>query len=320
VKKLDLAIVASAALAALCIAPAASGQAYPTKPVELVVAFQPGGGVDSMARVFAEAARPLFPQPFVVVNKPGASGAIGLTYVASAPADGYKVAMIFAELLTIPLVGIGKVNSSEFEPIARLASDPGTVTVRADAPWNSVEELIAHAKANPGKVTFSNAGNASISHIAAAALAQKTGTQFVHVPYQGSGPAVVGLVGGQVDATAVNYAVVAPQVAAGKLKVLAVMSDKRLPAQDKAPTLRERGIDVTIDVWRGIAVAKDTAKDIVGTLRGLAAKVMQDPKLLEVLRTQNLTAAYQDGPDFARELARQGEWFKQTIPALDLKN
>lgn len=318
--KLQLAIVAGAAVAALCVAPAASAQAYPAKPVELVVAFQPGGGVDSMARVFAEAARPLFPQPFVVVNKPGASGAIGLTYVASAPADGYKVAMIFAELLTIPLVGIGKVNSSEFEPIARLASDPGTVTVRADAPWNSVEELIAHAKAHPGKVTFSNAGNASISHIAAAALAQKTGTQFVHVPYQGSGPAVVGLVGGQVDATAVNYAVVAPQVAAGKLKVLAVMSDKRLAAVDKAPTLRERGIDVTIDVWRGIAVAKDTPKDIVGTLRGLAGKVMQDPKLQDVLRAQNLTAAYQDGPDFARELARQGDWFKETIPALDLKN
>lgn len=313
-----LIVAASAVL--LLLAPAVHAQSYPSKPIELVVAFQPGGGVDAMARTFAEAARPLFPQPFVVVNKPGASGAIGLTYVASAPADGYKVAMIFAELLTIPLVGMGKVNSSEFEPIARLASDPSTVTVRADAPWNTVEELVAYAKANPGKVTFSNAGNASISHISAAAFAQKVGTQFIHVPYQGSGPAVVGLVGGQVDATAVNYAVVAPQVAAGKLKVLAVMADKRLTTLDKVPTLRERGVDVTIDVWRGIAVAKNSPKEVVESLRSLAATVMKDPKLLDILRTQNLTAAYEDGPDFAKELAKQSDWFKQVIPQLDIKS
>lgn len=114
-------VVSAVSVAALLFVPTVQAQTYPTKPIELVVAFQPGGGVDAMARTFAEAARPLFPQPFVVVNKPGASGAIGLTYVASAPADGYKVAMIFAELLTIPLVGMGKVNSAEFEPICPLS-------------------------------------------------------------------------------------------------------------------------------------------------------------------------------------------------------
>jgi len=308
------AIVVGTAMAALpALSPA---QTYPTRPVELVVAFAPGGGVDSMARAFAEAARPHFAQPFVVVNKPGASGAIGLSYVATAPADGSKVAMIFAELLTIPLVGMGKVSSADFEPIARLASDPSTVTVRADAPWNTLDELVAYAKANPGKLTFSNAGNASISHISAAALAHKIGTQFVHVPYQGSGPAVVSLVAGQVDATAVNYAVVAPQVAAGKLKVLGVMADKRLPTLAGVPTLRERGVDIAIDVWRGMAVAKASPKDVVDSLRSLAAKVMQDPKLLELLRNQNLSAAYLDGPEFAKELERQGEWFRETIPLL----
>lgn len=301
-------------------APASAIAEYPSRPVELVVSFAPGGGVDAMARAFAEAARPHFAQPFVIVNKPGASGAIGLAYVANAPADGSKVAMIFAELLTIPLVGLGKVSSADFEPIARLASDPSTVTVRADAPWNTLDEFIDYAKANPGKVTFSNAGNASISHISAAAFAQKLGTQFVHVPYQGSGPALVGLVGGQVDATAVNYAVVAPQVASGKLKVLAVMADKRLASLERVPTLRERGVDISIDVWRGMAVAKRSPKEVVDTLRGLAAKVMEDPKLLELLRYQNLSAAYLDGPEFARELMRQGEWFRQTIPALDMKN
>lgn len=313
-------LVATLAGAVLAAAPSVSLAEYPSKPVELVVSFAPGGGVDAMARAFADAARLHFAQPFVVVNKPGASGAIGLSYVASAPADGNKVAMIFAELLTIPLVGLGKVSSADFEPIARLASDPSTVTVRADAPWNTFDEFIAFAKANPGKLTFSNAGNASISHISAAALAQKVGAQFVHVPYQGSGPALVGLVGGQVDATAVNYAVVAPQVAAGKLKVLAVMADRRLAALERVPTLRERGVDISIDVWRGMAVAKQSPKEVVDTLRGLAAKVMQDPKLLELLRNQNLSAAYLDGPQFSRELESQSAWFRQTIPALDIKN
>lgn len=179
---------------------------------------------------------------------------------------------------------------------------------------------MTNAKANPGKLTFSNAGNASISHISAAAFAKKIGAPFTHVPYQGSGPAVVGLVGGQVDATAVNYAVVAPQVAAGKLKILAVMADKRMATLDKVPTLREKGIDVSIDVWRGIAVAKNSPKEVVDSLRTLAAKVMKDPKLLDIQRTQNLTAAYEDGPEFAKEMAKQSKWFKQVIPQLDITN
>ena len=160
----------------------AMAQGYPIKPVELVVAFQPGGGVDSMARIFAEAARPYVAQPFVVVNKPGASGSIGLAYVANAPADGYKVAMVFAELLTIPLLGINKVNHNDFQPIAKFASDPSTLTVRADAPWLTLEEFIAFAKSNPGAVTISNAGNGSISHISGAALGQASGARFTHIP------------------------------------------------------------------------------------------------------------------------------------------
>lgn len=312
--------IASLASLLWLFAPSTVAQTYPTKPVELVVAFAPGGGVDSMARAFAEAARPLFAQPLIVVNKPGASGAIGLSYVATSPADGSKVAMIFAELLTIPLVGMGKVNSGDFEPIARFASDPATVSVRADAPWSTVEELLAYAKAHPGKLTFSNAGVGSISHISAAALAQRTGARFTHVPYQGSGPAVVGLIGEQVDATAVNYAVIAPHVAAGKVKVLAVMADKRLPALASVPTLRERNVDVAIDVWRGAAVAKNSPREVVDVLRTLAKNVMQDAKLLELLRNQNLSAAYLDGPEFAKELDKQDKWFKQVVPQLDLTN
>lgn len=313
-------ILAALALFAFSALSPAKAQTYPSRPVELVVAFQPGGGVDSMARIFSEAARPLFGQPLVVVNKPGASGSIGLAYVATAPADGYKIAMVFAELLTIPLLGINKVTHEDFQPIAKFASDPSTVTVRADAPWNTIEEFIAYAKANPSKTTISNAGNGSISHISGAALGQKAGVQFTHVPYQGSAPAVQGLLGGQVSATTVNYSVVSAQITGGKLKMLASMSDKRFAAFDKVPTLKERGIDLSVDVWRGIAVAKNTPKEMVDALRQLAGKVAKDPTLLETLRRQSLTFAYEDSDEFSRTMARESERLKQIIPQLDIKN
>ncbi|MES2536920.1 MAG: tripartite tricarboxylate transporter substrate binding protein [Pseudomonadota bacterium] len=314
-------IAAATAIAALVTASLpAVAQTYPTKPVELVVAFQPGGGVDTMARVFAEAARPHLGQSFIVVNKPGASGAIGLSYVANAQPDGYKVAMVFAELLTVQLLGIAKVSHEDFQPIAKFASDPSTLTVRADAPWKTIEEFLAYAKANPAKVTVSNAGNGSISHISAAALGHKTGTQYTHVPYQGSAPAVLGLLSGQVDATTVNYSVLSPHIASGKLRTLASMSDKRYASLAKVPTLKERGVDLSVDVWRGIAVAKGTPKEIVDTLRQLSSKVARDPKLLDTLQKQNLTFAYEDGDEFARTMARESERFRQIIPELGIKN
>ena len=307
----------------LCAGPAwaqANPAAYPSKPLELVVSFAPGGGVDTMARVFAEVARPHFAQPLVVVNKPGASGSLGLSHVDQAPADGYKVAMVFIELLTIPLMGISKVQHEDFVPIAKLAADPSTVAVRADAPWQNLEEFMVHAKAHPGKLTFSNAGNGSISHIAAASLGHKAGLQFTHVPYQGSGPAVLGLLGGQVDATAVNFAALNAHIASGKVRVLASMSDRRYPNLDRVPTLREKGIDLTVDVWRGLAVAKNTPKEAVDALRQLAFKAANDPQMQESVRKQSLTLAYEDGPEFQKTWVKESQQLRQIMAVIDLKN
>ena len=292
---------------------------YPTKPIELVVAFQPGGGTDALARAFAEAASPMLLQSIVVTNKAGASGSIGLSYVAASPADGYRVAMVFAELLTIPPMGISKVSYEDFQPIARLTSDPSSITVRADAPWKTVEEFVAYAKANPGKVSISNAGPGSMPHLAAALLGEKLGTTFNHVPYQGSAPAILGLVGGQVDATAVAYGELRAHVESGRLRTLAVMSDKRHPGLD-VPTLKERGIDLTSNVWRGIAVARNTPPDIADKLREVSAKVSRDPGFKETLAKQNLTFSYADAAELKTAMAAQSEVFKKLIPTLKLKD
>ena len=212
--------------AACCGAAAQAADSYPTKSIELVVSYQPGGGSDNTARAIADAARPLMPQSVVVLNRPGGSGSIGWSYVAGSD-DGYRLILMTPEMLVVPLMGIGKVTVGDFQPIARFTDDPSSITVRADAPWRTAQEFIQYAKANPGKVAFSNAGNGTIPHVAAGAFAEAIGAQLEHIPYNGSAPAIMGLLAGDVQATTVAYAELRQHVESGKLRTLAVMSKTR---------------------------------------------------------------------------------------------
>ena len=152
-------------------------------------------------------------------------------------------------------MGIGKVTVGDFQPIARFTDDPSSITVRADAPWRTAQEFIQYAKANPGKVTFSNAGNGTIPHVAAGAFAETIGAQLEHIPYNGSAPAIMGLLAGDVQATTVAYAELRQYVESGKLRTLAVMSEKRVAGLD-APTLKELGHDLQFSVWRGLGLPR----------------------------------------------------------------
>lgn len=311
-----------AILSALCAGGAAAAIAadpYPSKPMELTVAYQPGGGSDNTARAIAEAARPLLPQPTIVVNKPGASGSIGWSYVATAEPDGYKLVLMTPEMLVVPLMGIGKTTVDDFQPVARFTDDPSSITVRADAPWKTIEEFMAYAKANPTKVAISNAGNGTIPHMAAAALGDKIGTTFTHVPYQGSAPAILGLLAGDVQATTVAYAELRPHVESGKLKTLAVMSEKRVQGLGAVPTFKEKGADLQFSVWRGIGLPKATPKAVVEQWRQVAHKVIDDKAFQATIQKQNLTLAYADTPEFSAAISRQAEAFKKLAPKLDLK-
>jgi len=308
-------------VSALCAGGVATANAvdpYPTKPMELTVAYQPGGGSDNTARAIAEAARPFLPQPTIVVNKPGASGSIGWSYVASSAPDGYRLVLMTPEMLVVPIMGIGKTTVDDFQAIARFTDDPSSVTVRADAPWKTIEEFLAYAKSNPAKVAISNAGNGTIPHMAAAALGDKTGTSFTHVPYQGSAPAIMGLLSGDVQATTVAYAELRPHVDSGKLKTLAVMSEKRVAGLD-APTMKEKGADLQFSVWRGIGLPKGAAKEVVERWREAAHKIYDTPAFQETIKKQNLTLAYADTPEFAGAITRQNDAFKKLVPKLDLK-
>jgi tripartite-type tricarboxylate transporter receptor subunit TctC len=307
--------------AGLFLYPAVSAWAdyYPSKPIELIVPTAAGGGTDVLARNFAEIIKKHLPQPLVVNNKPGASGAIGMNEVLSAKPDGYKVSMVIADLVILPHLGLAKFTYADFAPVARLNADPSAITVKADAKWNTIEEFLADAKARPGEVLLGNSGNGSIWHLAGAGLEDKTGVKFNHVPFQGAAPAVVALLGGHIDAVAVSPGEVAAHVQGGKLKMLAVMADQRLKSFDKVPTLKERKIDLSIGTWRGLAVPKATPVAVIDTLRRATRKAAEDPALRESLEKLSLGYAYLDAPEFAQAMRNENDYFKQLVQKLALK-
>lgn len=313
------ALFAAAALAAGFALPASAQSDFPNHQIELLVPYQAGGGTDGLARAFADASRKHISQPIVVLNKPGAGGAIGWSEVINSKPDGYKLAVLTVELLTLPHLGLAKFKYDDFQPIAQLNSDPAAITVKADAPWNTIEEFIAAAKKSPETVRVGNSGNGSIWHLAAAALQDKTGTKFNHIPYQGAAPAVLSLLGGHIEAVAVSPAEVWTHVQGGKLKTLVVMADKRVKGYENVPTAKERGIDLSIGTWRGLGAPKNTPPEVMAKLREFTAKTANEPSLREVMDKQNLGFVYTDGAAFKETLAKDNVYFGELINKLNIK-
>ena len=306
--------------AVFCAALPVLAQDYPNKPVELVVSAAAGGGTDAVARTFSEAARTHFSQPIVVVNKPGAASSIGFTDVALSKKDGYKMGVISVNLAILPALNLTKVTVEDYSFIARLNNDPSAITVAADAPWKSIEEFLATAKQAPEKIRVGNAGTGDAWHVAALALEEKTGTRFTHIPYQGGNPAVLSLLGGHLDAVTVSPGEVAQHVAAGKLRVLAVMADARMPGLfANTPTLKERGIDLLVGGWRGLAAPKGTPPEALAVLREAMARTLREPALRETMAKQNMGEGYLDEANFKSLIARDNATFRELIQRLGIK-
>ncbi len=292
---------------------------YPTKPIEVVVPAAAGGGTDAVTRAFAEACKKYLPQPLTVNNKPGASGAIGMGDMINARPDGYKLCMVIVEITILPSLGLTKYTFEDFIPIAQLNADPAAITVKADAPWNTIEEFLTDAQKSPDAIKMGNSGNGSIWHLAHASLEDKTGVKFNPIPFQGAAPAVVALLGGHIDAVSVSPGEVSAQVAAGKLKTLAVMSDQRVKGFERVPTLKERKIDLSIGAWRGLAAPKGTPPNVINALRVAAKGAATEPMFKESLDKLNLGLVYNDSDAFKQVMQRDSEMFKKLIAKLGLK-
>lgn len=306
-------------LAAMLAAPSFAQSGYPSRPIELIVPAGAGGGTDALARAFADAARKHLPQAITVVNRPGASGMIGHGEMINARPDGYKLAMVFAEIVIVPHLGLTKLSYEDFTPIALLNQDPAAITVKADAPWNTIEEFNTASKARSGELRMGNSGPGSIWHLAHAALEDKLGFKYNMVPFGGAAPAVLSLLGGHIDAVAVSPGEVATHVASGKLKTLAVFSDKRIKGFENVPTLKERGIDLSLSTWRGLAAPKGTPTEVIAVLADATRKIAAEPSLKEALDRLSMGQAYAEAEDFRSMMKAQNDYFKQLIPKLNIK-
>jgi len=308
-------------LAAAALLPAAvrAQSGYPSRPIELIVPAGAGGGTDVLARALAEAAKKHLPQPITVNNRPGASGMIGHGEMINARPDGYKLAIVFAEIVIVPHLGLSKLSYEDFTPIAQLNHDSAAITVKADAPWKTLEEFLAASRGKPGEIKMGNSGNGSIWHLAHAALEDKVGVKFNPIPFGGAAPAVLALMGGHVDAVAVSPGEVATHVQGGKLRTLAVMADKRVKGFDAVPTLKERGIDLSLGTWRGLAAPKGTPADVLAVLSDAARKSAEEPVLRDALDRLSMGYAYADAETFRATMRRDNEMFKGLVTKLGIK-
>lgn len=305
-------------VASVCAAGAAASE-YPGRPIELLVPFAVGGGTDAVGRAFADAAGRHLSQGMIVVNRPGAAGAIGHFEGVRAPADGYKLTMVTPEINLAYLQGIGKARSQDFVYIARLNIDPIVLVVPADSPYRTLEDVLVQARAKPGEVALANSGKGATYHLAAIALEEKTGLRFNNIPYVGAGPEMTAILGKQVEGGFATTGEAGTYVKAGKFRLLGVMATERLKDFPDVPTFRERGIDLQLGTWRALAAPKGTPPAVLARLKDLVQKVTQEPNYQQFFARQYLGLVNEDGEKLAPELDREFKFYSDIVTKLQLK-
>ena len=297
--------------------------AYPDKPVTIVVPYAPGGAADAVARVLAAKLGPKLGTSVIVDNRAGASGTIGAAYVAKAAPDGYTVLYdatpysinphLFASLPYAP---------TALQPLSLVLLAPNALIVKADSPYKSVADLVAKAKAQPGKINFASGGSGTVQRLASELFRQKLGLDMVHVPYKSGGPAITDVMGGQVDFMFATVAASYPLVSTGKLRALAVSSPQRSPRLPDVPTVAETVVPgYEAFEWNGMLLPAKTPKDVTDRLQKALAEVMKDDEVqqrMKDLGAQPVGSTPQQFADFLKkESAKWGEVVRQGDIKLD---
>lgn len=271
----------------------ASGQAYPTKPIRMIIPFAPGGGTDHLARTLAKKMSEVFEQTVVVDNRSGAGGIVGTDLAAKAAADGHTILMTSSAHTIIPATysKIPYEPLKDFAPISLLTAQPYLMVVHPTVAANTVKDFIALARSRPGQLNYASGGNGTAPHLAGELLKSSTGIDLVHVPYKGGGPAVTAIVGGEVTVLFSSLPTTLPHVNAGKLKMLAISSAKRSPVVPSLPTLAESGVpDFEVINWYGLLAPARTPRRIIDRLNDTSVRQLRAPDMLARLTNEGTDA------------------------------
>ncbi|WP_432261597.1 Bug family tripartite tricarboxylate transporter substrate binding protein [Cupriavidus sp. TMH.W2] len=307
----------TAAALTVSAAALAAPQDWPQRPVSVVVPFPPGGSSDAIARMLTVPLNEKLGQPFVIDNRPGATGAIGATFVKRAPADGYT--------MMVASIGVYAVNpflqkslaydpARDFDLLTVAVRAPNVLVANPRFPANTLQELVAYMKKNPGKVSFASSGAGSSDHLTAALFWQKSSTDGLHVPYKGGGPAISDLLAGQVDVSFQNINAVLQHIRAGKLKAMAVTSDKRSPVLPNVPTMAEAGVkDVEVYSWQGVAAPRGLPPEVKSRLHGALVSSLNDPKMRQTLSENGFEVVANTPEQFHQFEAQELQRWKTVI-------
>lgn len=292
-------------LALAWAAPVGAQERFPSRPITLVAPFPPGGVADPTARPVAAGLEKVLKNPVGVLNKTGAAGAVGMSYVANSRADGYTLLLALSSISIIPeadkLFDRKPADMmDQFLPIALVSADPTILVVNADRPWKSVKALVDDARRRPGEIVLSSSGVYGTLHMATEMFTHAAGITLKHVPYQGAGPALTAILGGHVDMLASGSAVVLPQIKSGKLRSLAGWGARRVAALPDLPTFKELGYDAEFCIWAGVFAPSGTPEPVLTTLRAAMGKVVRDPDFTRAMAKLQTPRAYLDAPDFQK--------------------
>ncbi|MFO1310712.1 MAG: tripartite tricarboxylate transporter substrate binding protein [Burkholderiales bacterium] len=293
-------------------------QAYPDKPVRIVVPYAAGGAVDLVARGIGQPLQEALKQPVVVENRPGAGGNIGMEAVAKAAPDGYTLLMASNAIATnnalFPKLTFD--GRRDFTPVARIGYAPLVIVVPASSPAKSLRDLIAQAKAEPGKLTYATAGNGSSGHLAGELFKSTAKVDVTHVPYKGGAPAITDLLGERISFMPINAVEVMSHIKAGKLRALAVASDKRFPLLPDVPTATEAGLPgYEATVWWGLVAPAKTPREVVSKLNAEANKALAEPAVARRFDDMGVVLTPQTPDQFGAYIAAQTDLWSGVVKA-----
>jgi tripartite-type tricarboxylate transporter receptor subunit TctC len=298
-------VFASSLLLLPVVHDAAAQGTYPTHPVTIVSPYPPGGAADLTARPLAPALERVLKQPVVVVNRSGAGGAVGTQYVSTAAPDGYTLLITVFSIATIPeadrVAGRKpRFTRDQFVPIARINADPTLLIVHPSTPWKSVKDLVTEAKKRPNEILYVSAGPFTVGHMAMEVFMHAAGIKMRHLPTTGGGPAMTAILGGHAFVSSLSTGAVAPQAAAGKLRILANTGTKRLPAFPDTPTLKELGYDAEVYLWVGLFAPKGVPDSTLAVLGKAVKQAVEDPDFVKASEKMQMLPDYQDAATFKK--------------------